>query len=171
MELNNEILFLDKTLIFIYLFGVLYLVYKNNKNYVLDFVFALIAAVAISEGIKYLIDKPRPCIEFSNCLFEGSSFPSTHTAVAFTAFFFYVFICHRVSQKSGEGQGRILIKSAEEAVGDIRTYVVLSGAILIAALRLLLNAHDLIDIAVGIFIGFISALPFVYYDVKARRVK
>ncbi len=122
---------------------------------------AIIAAEAISEGIKYLTNFPRPESIYN---FEGSSFPSGHTTVAFTAFFFYLLACHTLSKKNGgEGQG--------ENKNWLIVGPVLIMAISVAILRVVIGAHYISDIFAGIILAFIISIPFRYYDISGRKIR
>lgn len=46
---------------------------------------ATVLAAAFSEGLKELVQSPRPCTGFDLCP-EGFSFPSSHAVIAFAAF-------------------------------------------------------------------------------------
>jgi len=127
----------------------------------LDYILAIIAVAAISEVIKYITNIPRP---ESTYIFEGGSFPSGHTAVAFTAFFFYMMACHTLSMENdGEGQGQV---QNWLVVG-----LVLVLAVFVSILRVAIGAHYIFDIFAGIILAFLISLPFRYYDVSGRKIR
>ncbi len=125
-------------------------IFLNYKKRVLDYALALSLAQLISEGLKYIANTPRPTPIRPDIVFEGGSFPSTHTTMAFTAFFFLL-ISLKVSSKA------IILIS-------------FTGALLIGYLRIISHAHYLTDVLAGIIIALLPALVFRYYDVSERRL-
>lgn len=159
--------FLNQYLIFILFFTVLYLTYRINKSRVFDFILASGLAVLISEGIKYVVNRPRP-----DPSFEGSSFPSSHTSVAFVAFFFYLFCVKNPKWLSGKlkiGGGGMTVDRSK-FIWSLTVFMVLLEAVLVGLLRVYVGAHYLTDVVAGIFVGFIAVLPFIFYDVSGRRL-
>lgn len=157
---------LDSYLIWSTVLLVLYLTYRINKDKILDFLLSIGLALVLSEGLKYLFNQPRP-----DATFEGSSFPSTHSSVAFAVFFFYL-LCVRNPRYLYK-----VLKIGEDKLTDRRfafsmsVFVVLLSAVLVALLRVYISAHYLTDVIAGIFVGFIAIIPFLFYDVSSRRVK
>lgn len=100
----------------------------------------------IVQGLKFGLNEPRPIQELGNALFEvpgnpiaaWKSFPSGHTAGAFTALGFFAVICRNRSVE-------IL-------------YVTLAA--LVAFSRLYLGQHYLHDVAAGICIAMLVWLVF-----------
>lgn len=135
----------------------------HKKSRVIDFVVAIILAISASEGLKFFFNTPRPETALE---IEGGSFPSTHTTVAYTAFFFYLVVCHTLNKEKG-------LKFKELSSKLELTYfsLLFSLSFLTGMLRLLASAHYLIDIIAGIILGLIVSLLFTYYDVNARRIK
>ncbi len=157
---------LDHYLIWSTVILVLYLTYRIDKGKVLDFLLSIGLALVISEALKYMFNQPRP-----DATFEGSSFPSTHASVAFAVFFFYL-LCVRNPRylkkvlKIGEDN-----LSNRKFAFSISVFVVLLSSVLVALLRVYISAHYLTDVIAGIFVGFISIIPFLFYDVSSRRVQ
>lgn len=135
----------------------------HKKSRLVDFGIALILAVSASEGLKFFFNTSRPESLLS---IEGGSFPSTHTTIAYTVFFFYLVVCHSLSR--GKGLNFKELSSKKEL-----TYFILLFMLSFAAgmLRLLAVAHYLIDIIAGIILGLIISLLFTYYDFAMRRIK
>lgn len=167
---SSTILLLDQIFIFIYILVLFVIIYLKFRSRVLDFGLALFIGAAISEGIKYLVNKPRPAMSpiltDITRVFEGSSFPSTHTTIAFTAFFFYLLVCLFPPKKKNRGDSNNIILNKY-----IQLILFFVGAFIIGGLRIVVGAHFPIDVFAGIILGFIIALPFRYYDVVSRRVK
>ena len=134
------------------------LVYLKKRSRFLDFFLALGLAGLISEGLKYIVNRPRPLLGIERG-FEGSGFPSTHTSIAFAAVFFWVLVCHSFSSKESRGKGMALICA------------LVAGALFVGVLRILSGAHYPIDVFAGAIIGMLAVLPFRYYDVRARSVR
>lgn len=169
MFFSSTILFLDQVLIFVYVLVLFVIIYVKFRSRVLDFGLALFIGAAISEGIKYLVNKPRPeispVLSDLNSVFEGSSFPSTHTTIAFTVYFFYLLVCLFPSKKKNRGDSNIFLNKYFQSI------LFFVGALIIGGLRIVVGAHFPIDVFAGIILGFMIALPFRYYDVVSRRVK
>lgn len=126
-------------------------VFINYRKRFLDYFFAIIISQLISEGLKYVFNTPRPIPIRPDIIFEGASFPSTHTTLAFAGFFFLL----------------ISIKVRSRLV----LIMTLLGAILIGYLRIISHAHYLTDVLAGIIIALVPAVIFRYYDVSERRIK
>ena len=155
------ILTLNNYLIYILVVFIGTLIFKAKAGRLMDYVVAMLTGGLLSEGIKYFVNKPRP---ESQMIFEGSSFPSTHTTLAFTAVFFYVFCCHsRVGDRAHPLSGR---------VGRFVTVVIVSAmALVVGILRVLVGAHYFADIVAGMVLGLLVSIPFKYYDVSAKKVR
>ncbi|OGC51854.1 hypothetical protein A2982_03965 [candidate division WWE3 bacterium RIFCSPLOWO2_01_FULL_39_13] len=143
------------------------IIFLKCKTRFLDYCFAVIVALGASELIKFFVDKPRPLPITSSLAFEGGSFPSTHTAIAFTVAFFYLLVCHRLSAKSGRG-GKT--KSGKSTTGEYFLLIVIFlASILVGVFRVVVKAHYPVDVLAGVVLGFLVALPFRYYDLITRR--
>lgn len=164
-------------------------IYKLEKNRVLDFILCVLLSGGLSEFIKYFVNSPRPVLT-NGVSFEGSGFPSTHTTIAFAGFFFFLlclnithkhshrlknkikdlvsrYVTHRVIVEKGI-QSQTLKEWEREALFRIFFLIV---AIFVAFLRVYTGAHYLIDVVGGIFLGFVSVLPFMFYDLSSRRIR
>lgn len=157
---------LDSFLIIFLMAMVGLLIYKNKKSRLLDYVLALVLTSGISEILKYYINKPRPESVF---VFEGSAFPSTHSATAACIVFFYLLVCHALPKNFKE-VGEVFTKSLFTKDGVISLFVILIGS-LVAFLRYVIGAHFPIDIFAGIILGLLISIIFMFYDVSGRRVK
>lgn len=153
---------LDKILVYVFIFVALLYLLKYKKSKVLDYLLALVLAVSSAEIIKSLINKPRPIPKFEGLVFEGSSFPSTHTTIAFVT---AVFVCHTLSLKGRKSSETLKIEHVLACIGF------LSVAILIGYLRIFVGAHYLIDVIGGAILGSLISVPFRYYDVVTKRLK
>lgn len=166
MTFINFLFNLDSILLIALIILVGLLIYFKKRNRLLDYGLALILTSGISEIFKYYINKPRPESMF---LFEGSSFPSTHSASAAVIVFFYIFVCHSLSEKySGIGEAFIVKIKPNEWV--VIALIAILGT-LIAWLRVILGAHYPVDVFAGIILGFVISSIFVFYDVSGRRVR
>lgn len=123
----------------------------NYRQRLLDFVLAITLSQFISEGLKFIFNSPRPMPIRPDIMFEGGSFPSTHTTIAFTAFFFLL----------------ISLKNSSKLI----SFLSLVGAVLIAFLRIISHAHYLTDVLAGIIIAIVPTIIFRYYDISERRIK
>ncbi len=164
--------FIDNFAIFIYVFIVGVLIYKRFRNKFLDYVGILVLSSAISEGLKYIIAKPRPALGIEKG-FEGASFPSTHSTIVFTAFFFFLFACHSMSFIKSRREGVKSTHSSRVEVSENIFVIVLLflGALTVGALRILVGAHYPVDVLAGAVLGFLISLPFRYYDITIHKVK
>lgn len=153
---------LDKVLIYFFVLSALLYLVKYKKSKVLDYLLAIVLAVSSAEIIKSLINKPRPIPRFDGLVFEGSSFPSTHTTIAFVT---ATFVCHALSSR---GRSSSEIAKMEHVMACV---VFLSVAILIGYLRIFVGAHYLIDVIGGAILGSVISVPFRYYDVVTRKLK
>lgn len=163
--LEQVILILNSIAIYI-LVGVVGLrVLMHRRSRLLDFFMTLGLSAVITEGLKYVVNRPRPPfgIELG---FEGSGFPSTHTGIAFAAAFFWILVCQHLSQQRSGGVAKVSTASEE---GKLFMIGVIAGAVVVGVLRVLSGAHYPIDVIVGAIIGILSVIPFRYYDVTARR--
>lgn len=141
-------------------------IYYHKKSRLLDYFAALILSMSLSEFMKYLINEPRPISQF---FFEGSGFPSTHSAVAAATVIFYVLICHP-SPKSMKEAGERIKKGLFTKEGLKSILVILIG-FAVMWLRVILKAHEWEDVFAGIIIGFLITLIFMFYDIQTRRIK
>ena len=134
----------------------------RHKQKLLDFWLALIVSGFTSEIIKNFVNAPRP---ISVHVYEGSSFPSTHTTLAFVVFFFVLNVCHRFS----------LFRSGLSFQAELKAKLMLLGlgilAIGVGFLRIIAEAHYLIDVIGGVLVAYLVSMLFMYYDVTARRIK
>lgn len=148
--------------------GIIFLyIFVNYKNKVLDYLFSLLLAVSMSEGIKFFFDRPRPVSEL-----EGGSFPSTHATIAFNAVFFVLLACHILSKhQNREGKWFLLLNKFESMTKEQFLIVTFVLAFTIGILRIVTGAHYLEDVLAGVAVGLIASLLFRYYDVSARRLK
>ena len=179
--------FLNVYLVLGLLFIIGLTIFRIDRIRLLDYVICLFLGIVVSESIKYVINSPRP-IPMYGMNFEGGSFPSTHTTMAFTGFFFYLFCTKFNKNKAMELKKRIArvlpyfksyvdIKSGE-VLGQnqkrLGNTIAIIGFLLIAdviaALRIITGAHYFADIIAGIILGFCVVLPFMYYDISGRRI-
>lgn len=157
---------LDSFLIIFLILGGGFLVYRKKPSRVLDYALSVMLTAGASEMIKYYVNKPRP---FSDYIFEGSSFPSSHSAVAASVVFFYLLVCHTLSKNLG-GLGKEVASHFISREGIISGILIVIGAT-VAWLRYYLGAHDFTDIFAGIGLGYVGASLFIFYDISGRRVK
>ena len=163
----NPLYTLADILVALHLLVVFLYIFVNHKNKVLDYLFFLLLTVALSEGLKFFIDKPRPVLEL-----EGGSFPSTHTAVAFNAAWFVLFACHTLSKhQNREGKWFLLLNKFESMTKKQFLSIIFAFAFVIGALRVLSGVHYIIDVIAGGLFGLLTAVVFKYYDVSARKLK
>lgn len=148
---------LDRVLIYALVLFVLGYTSFKRQDKLFDYFLAILTTLGLSETIKYFVDKPRP-----TDLFEGSSFPSSHTALAFMC---AAFVCHVMSFW---GRGK---KRKKGIIDYLVCFCVLLAAVTVAVLRVYVGAHDVIDTFSGMILGIIVATPFGYYDVAIRREK
>jgi membrane-associated phospholipid phosphatase len=157
---------LDSFLIFSLALAVGALIYKYKPSRLFDYLIMLILTSGISEIIKYFINKPRP---ESIYIFEGSGFPSTHSAVAAGIVFFYLLVCHSLPN-SMKGVGEAIRTGILRKNGIINFFIILIG-LTVVWLRVLLGAHYPIDVFAGIILGFLVSLVFVFYDISGKWVR
>jgi membrane-associated phospholipid phosphatase len=155
-KLSDFTLYSSVAILYIYLFF-------KKKDRLLDFSVALILAIAASKVIKHLtgFDRPQGVL-----VFDDSSFPSMHTTLAYTVFFFYLVVCHKLTQ--GKGLAFKDFRGIKQAFLVIVLFIL---SFLTGILRYISTAHHLRDVIAGIILGLIISLAFRYYDINARRVK
>ncbi len=153
-KLSDFTLFSSIALLFLYLF-------LKHKDKIIDFSVALLIAITVSKVAKYLTNFPRP---EGILVFDDASFPSMHTAMAFTTFFFFINVCHRLRY------GKDCYFKDFRKPMDIAFLIVLFILNFFTAIfRITSTAHSLIDVIAGIILGLIISLVFVYYDVSVKR--
>lgn len=117
---------------------------KDNKhreivNFIIPLVLAVLLTALLTTGIKEIIHEDRPCktmnIHYINCK-ESSSFPSRHTAIAFSTIPFLLF--------------------------DRKFFILLFFyACLIGIGMIYLGLHYPHDVLIGMIIGFSIGMLFV----------
>lgn len=157
---------LDKFLLPVLIVAVGLIIYHKKRNRLLDYALAVILTSGLSEMIKYVINKPRPISDF---LFEGSSFPSTHSATAACVVFFYLLVVHN-APSTIKGIGEAVKKNLVTSEG-VKTIIIVLLGLLVCWLRVVLKAHYWTDVFAGITLGYIISLAFMFYDISGRRVK
>ena len=164
--------FIDVFAIFVYIIIVGIIIYKEHRNKVFDYFAVLTIAAAVSEGLKYVIAKPRPALGVIKG-FEGSSFPSTHSTIVFTAFFFFFFACHSLSfdKNRREGSKSTHLNRVEVSENIIVIVLLFLGALFVGVLRIVVGAHYAIDVFAGAVLGFLISVPFRYYDISFSKIK
>lgn len=159
------LVYLDATLIYLFILFVGFSVLKNLKGRVLDYIVAILLAEGISEGIKYVFHTQRPITALYGLTFEGASFPSTHTAIAFTAAFFYYFtyIKHKnlIELESVTNVGL----AGYNRLNSILIVIMFFVAFAICSLRIILGAHFFIDVLAGIILGFVVSFLISSIDI------
>lgn len=163
---NSLNTFVD-VLVLIHVVVVFIYIFVNYQSKILDYFFSLLLAVAISEGLKFFIDRPRPVLEL-----EGGSFPSTHVAIAFNSVFFILLACHTLSKNQNrEGRWMWLFVFVESMTKKQFMIIIFISVITIGMLRIATGAHYFIDVIAGGIVGLVASTLFRYYDVSARRLK
>lgn len=135
------------------------MIFFKYKKQLFDFVFILLIASGISESLKYLVHAPRPKPLLPELTFEGGGLPSTHTTLAFSALFFYLFVCQRLISKKRRVGKRNYIMDAILAI----------LAIGVGVFRIISKAHFVGDVVAGGIIGLSISLVFTYYDISIRK--
>ncbi|PJA40774.1 hypothetical protein CO178_01545 [candidate division WWE3 bacterium CG_4_9_14_3_um_filter_34_6] len=158
---------INKYLIFLLVLFVGLYIWIKFRDKFLDYLAALTISQAIVTGLKMIIKIPRPVIGYSDY-----SFPSGHTAIAFTSALFLIFACRTLTLKfkrAGDG------KQGESEEGKVTNVIVslllIFTAIVVAVLRVVVKAHYPVDVFAGIILAILVTLPFRYYDVSTRRMK
>jgi membrane-associated phospholipid phosphatase len=146
----------DLLLVVLFVLICIKLFYKDRGR-VLDLFVAVVFSGFVSELIKNFVNSPRP---ISTQMYEGSSFPSTHTTLAFCVAFFYIFVEHGISKQ--------FLKHFSRSYFSILAIFL---AIIIGILRIICKAHYPIDVLAGVLLSFILVLPFVYYDISLKKIK
>ena len=165
--MNNPLNYLADFLVLAHLVGILLYIFLNYKSRILDYFFSLLLAVGMSEGLKFLLDKPRPVLDL-----EGGSFPSTHAALAFNALFFVLLACHTLSKhQNREGRWFQILNYFGNMTKSKFLILISTTAISVGILRIVTGAHYIEDVLAGILVGLLAAGVFRYYDVSARRLK
>ncbi len=164
--------FIDNFAIFVYVVIVGFLIFRRFRHKFLDYIGILILAAAISEGLKYFIAKPRPELGVIKG-FEGSSFPSTHSTIVFTAFFFFLFSCHSLSfiKRKREGDKSTHLDRVEVSENILVIVLLFFGALFVGALRVIVGAHYPVDVLAGAVLGFLISAPFRYYDISISKIR
>ncbi len=157
---------LNSFLIFFLVLIVGVLIYKSKPARLFDYAVMLVLTSGIAEVIKYFVNKPRP---ESIYVFEGSGFPSTHSAVAAGVVFFYLLVCHSLPNTM-KGVGEAIRINTYKRGGIVSFFIILTG-LAVAWLRVLIGAHYPIDVFAGIILGLSISLVFVFYDISGRRVR
>lgn len=122
----------------------LYLFYKRKNFY--HFVFSVVITLTIAITLKNLISAARPCAElqvhFLECKNPMSSFPSAHTALAFTPTLFFL--------------------------SEIHLFIAyLIYASLIAITRIYLGMHYPHDVFAGALIGIL--VSYICLNLKKKK--
>ena len=165
--MNNPFNYLADFLVLAHLVGILLYIFLNYKSRILDYFFSLLLAVGMSEGLKFLLDKPRPVLDL-----EGGSFPSTHAALAFNALFFVLLACHTLSKhQNREGRWFQILNYFGNMTKSKFLILISTTAISVGILRIVTGAHYIEDVLAGILVGLFATGVFRYYDVSARRLK
>jgi len=107
----------------------------------------LVASISIllSSGMKFIFEQDRPCVGLEDCP-EGFSFPSRHTAAAFSIATIFVFYTRNIFYKT----------------------LVFIVAALVGYYRIFLGFHTLADIIVGAIVGILVGI-IIYHLVKKRK--
>ena len=158
-------IFADILIIF-YLLDLALYIYVNYKNKLFDFIFCIISATSISEGLKFVFATSRPIPDL-----EGGGFPSTHSTVAFAAVFFFLLVCRTLSPSKREGKYKNIFDIVGKVSKSLVVGVAFTMAMFIGYLRIVSGAHYFIDVFAGLILGLLVSMPFKYYDVSVRKMK
>ncbi len=157
---------IDRFLLLSLIFLVGIFIYYFKPTRLLDFGIALVLVSSISGFIKYVVNAPRPISEF---VFEGSGFPSTHSATAACVIFFYLLICHTPLKNFAEiGEA---VKKGFTTIEGLKCLVVIILGLIVMWLRVVLKAHTWTDVSAGIVLGYLVTLVFMFYDISGRKIK
>lgn len=140
--------------------GFLLFHHKKLGWIILEAVYASGFAAVASQGLKYLIDRPRPTLTLENVtsldpLAAGTSFPSIHAAFVF-------------------GLAFVLGANTKKLWVKIAWYLL---AILVCFSRIWLGVHYPLDILagamIGIIFGFLSIkfTPYLYKSLTHHRLR
>lgn len=156
----------DITSLLVLLNWVGFIVKKYFQTRGLDYILLIVFSASISEVLKFLFNRPRPTDTLLSRVFEGSSFPSTHTSIAFGIAFFYLFTyMEYIKHNAHLNSNKIL--DTFIALNIVFVFI-LAG--IIAYLRILVGAHYLEDVFAGVAVGFFTALIFKYFDFSVTKV-
>ena len=154
---------LSDGLVFLLILALIIWLFFKNKAKLPDFLVAIFVSGFLSEVIKDFVNRPRPVSVYT---YEGSGFPSTHTTLAFIAFFFFLNVCHRFAH-IGKRSQRIAFDSSRLVLSTL----LLIGSIMVGLLRIIAEAHFISDVIGGAALAFLVSVVFMYYDVSVRRIK
>jgi len=114
---------------------------RNSFQLLKSGILVVILAYATSEAIKVIVKRPRPKNPFLGQL-EDTSFPSSHTTVAFAVAFSYMYW------------------------GDNSTFLLIFFvlAFFVALGRVLSGAHYVSDVIAGVILAFIVASIGYYFN-------
>lgn len=146
LSLFLDYLFSSYTIIlFLFFIMILFFVKEYKQPFVISIAFILCAI--LSKFIKEIIKRPRPEIILELPITNHSvfSFPSGHTAAAFT--FAVIFSRYYPKYKA----------------------IFYSIAVLTGLSRIYLGVHYLSDVLFGAFVGIISALFIIIYENEANK--
>ena len=110
---------------------------RRSLNVVLFLVVVVVGVVAINNGLKWLVDRPRPDVPHLVDT-SGPSFPSGHSSAAAATWFAVALVISRI------GRGRARFVAAVVAV---------LISVVVAASRVLLGVHWLTDVVAGLVVG------------------
>lgn len=111
--------------------------------------FAMATSLGINEIVKLTFQIPRPCtIETNLYCLEGFSFPSGHTAVAFTVFMGIFYIMR-----------------------NMKHVWVFIFPVLVGVSRIMLGVHTIYDVFGGAVVGMIVFLIYFFFTTKSKSIK